>query len=206
MNRVKIKEQAKKKIAGNLWVLWKPILVIFACSMVLGLATFIPGINIIASFAIIPLSVGLLKYYLAFIREEEFSINTLFSSYKDIIPILLVSILITVFTCLWSILFIIPGIIAALSYSQAFFLIANGKVSKQNPMDAIQKSKELMLVHKMDLFIFHLSFLGWSILCALTLELAMIWVIPYYQTSLTLFYDALLKENQEEKEKEQKER
>lgn len=206
MNRVKIKEQAKKKIAGNLWVLWKPILVIFACSMVLGLATFIPGINIIASFAIIPLSVGLLKYYLAFIREEEFSINTLFSSYKDIIPILLVSILITVFTCLWSILFIIPGIIAALSYSQAFFLIADGKVSKQNPMDAIQKSKELMLVHKMDLFIFHLSFLGWSILCALTLGLAMIWVIPYYQTSLTLFYDALLKENQEEKEKEQKER
>ncbi|MBV1888515.1 MAG: DUF975 family protein, partial [Urechidicola sp.] len=85
----------------------------------------------------------------------------------------------------------IPGIIAALSYSMTFFIIADDESIK--PMDAIDESKRMMDGHKWKLFEMYIRFFGWSVLCLLTLGIGFLWFIPYMHVSLAKFYDDLKK-------------
>ncbi len=81
----------------------------------------------------------------------------------------------------------IPGIVAALSYSQAFYILA------ENPgigaLEAIRISKRMMYGYKGKLFLLYLSFIGWAILSALTLGIGYLWLIPYVSTTLANFYE-----------------
>lgn len=94
--------------------------------------------------------------------------------------------LIAIFTFLWSILFIIPGIIAAFSYSMAFYIM------DENPsmgiMEAIGESKEMMRGNKFRLFCLGFSFIGWMLLCALTFGIGLLWLIPYMNAAMASFY------------------
>jgi uncharacterized membrane protein len=88
---------------------------------------------------------------------------------------------------LWSILFIIPGIIKALAYSQAPYIIA------ENPnmpvMEALRLSERMMKGKKWDFFVLNLSFFGWALLSIPTLGLLTIWLEPYMQMSAVNFYN-----------------
>jgi uncharacterized membrane protein len=55
-------------------------------------------------------------------------------------------------------------------------------------MDCLKESEEMMKGHKMDLFMLSLSFLGWFILSTITLGILLIYVLPYFATSMALFY------------------
>lgn len=105
-------------------------------------------------------------------------------------PELINFVLVSIFTFLWTWLLIIPGIIKAYSYSMTPYIVkdmvASGK--QVGATDGINASKELMKSHKMDLFIFDLSFLGWNILAAITCGIGYLWVTPYYQTAKANFY------------------
>ena len=105
-------------------------------------------------------------------------------------PELINFVLVSIFTFLWTWLLIIPGIIKAYSYSMTPYIVkdmvASGK--QVSATDGINASKELMKGHKMALFIFDLSFLGWNILAAITCGLGYLWVTPYYQTAKANFY------------------
>lgn len=92
---------------------------------------------------------------------------------------------------LWSILFIIPGIIAALSYSMVYMLYADDQSS--TAMDYLDQSKELMHGYKWNYFVFGLSFLGWELLSVLTFGILLIWVLPYYTVAEVMYYDELKK-------------
>lgn len=89
---------------------------------------------------------------------------------------------------LWSLLFVIPGIVKAYSYSMMFFVIAeNPKIGAMKAMDI---SKILTQGHKADLFVLDLSFIGWAILSCLVSGLGFIWLYPYEQmTKLQAYYD-----------------
>lgn len=93
---------------------------------------------------------------------------------------------------LWALLFVIPGIVKAFAYSQMFFVLA------ENPGIGVRKamhiSKLLTRGHKGDLFVMHLSFLGWRILCALSCGIGSLWLAPYMQTSFLNAYFALKNE------------
>ena len=88
---------------------------------------------------------------------------------------------------LWSLLFFIPGIIKSYSYALAEF------ISRENPektaTECLDESKELMNGHKMDLFLFDLSFIGWHILSALTCGILYIYVMPYMYQARIIFID-----------------
>lgn len=90
---------------------------------------------------------------------------------------------------LWALLFVIPGIVKAFAYSQMFFVLA------ENPgigvRTAMHISKLLTRGHKGDLFVMHLSFLGWAILCALSCGIGSLWLKPYMETSFLNAYFAL---------------
>jgi len=91
-----------------------------------------------------------------------------------------------IFVLLWSLLLIIPGIIAGLSYAMApYILYENPDMSGS---EAIKASKELMDGNKWHFFCLNLSFLGWDILCILTLGIGCLWITPYRQATYAAFY------------------
>ena len=92
----------------------------------------------------------------------------------------------TVFIVLWSMLLVIPGIIAAYRYRFAVLNLC------ENPelgvMEALNMSKAQTSGYKGQLFMLDLSFIGWAILCGLTMGILTIWVAPYYgQTNVGYF-------------------
>lgn len=97
---------------------------------------------------------------------------------------------------LWSLLLVIPGIIAALRYAMTPYIMAEHP--ELTASEAINRSKELMEGHKMDLFILQLTFLGWEILCALTLNLGNLALNPYKNAAITVFYRHITSQNRVE--------
>ena len=92
-----------------------------------------------------------------------------------------------VYTFLWTLLLIVPGIVKSLSYAMTPFIL------KDNPKASYDKaiiySMRLMQGHKMDLFVLYLSFIGWFILSCLTLGIGFVFLVPYCQMSLARFYE-----------------
>ena len=86
-------------------------------------------------------------------------------------------------------LLIIPGIIACLRYSQTWYILLEDE--NIGPLDAIRKSKEMMVDNKWKLFCLYCRFIGWLILCIITLGLATLYVMPYMGVSCAKFYDDL---------------
>nr|WP_180485193.1 DUF975 family protein [Treponema socranskii] len=96
----------------------------------------------------------------------------------------------------WRLLFfiipaIIPGIVKAIAYSQTFFIVA--EFPHVPVMQALDISKKITRGHKADLFVLYLSFLGWYLLCVLTLGIASLWVVPYQTMTCVNAYHALMK-------------
>ena len=94
-----------------------------------------------------------------------------------------------VFIALWSMLLIIPGIIKTFSYAMTPYILDEHPELSAN--DAIDRSRAMMKGHKFDLFWLLLSFIGWGILCVFTLGIGFLWLTPYMQTSMAVFYEDL---------------
>lgn len=195
MDRVAIKNLAKEKIKGNLWTLWKPALILGICTGVLSWATqLIPGIvgqilYVIVSLVLCVAAGGYVIFVLKFTRGENPTMNDIIECAKERWGTILVAGIVTgLIVFLWSLLLIIPGIIAAFSYAMVSFIVVD---SNMGAMDCLKKSKEIMNGHKMDYFVFQLSFIGWHMLASLTLGILYIWLIPYISVATTLFYESL---------------
>lgn len=87
-------------------------------------------------------------------------VSTLFSAFPSLGKALWLNILIGVFTFLWSLLFYIPGIIKALSYSMANYILADNP--EMTAREALRESKIIMHGHKWELFVLNLSFILWN--------------------------------------------
>lgn len=90
---------------------------------------------------------------------------------------------------LWSLLFFIPGIVKAFSYSQMFFILAENP--KIGVAKAMRISKVLTKGYKADLFVMGLSFFGWNLLSIFTLGILQLWIQPYEYMSFTNAYKSL---------------
>ncbi len=143
---------------------------------------------------LIPLGWSLQVLFLEYVREGRTQVNSLFLGFKKpwLPKSFLIPFLVGVYTVLWTLLLIIPGIIKAYSYAMAPY------VFKDNPEiscdDAIKESMRLMDGHKLQLFLLDLSFIGWVILASLTLGIGFLWLVPYWQTTRVHFYEDLKKE------------
>lgn len=87
---------------------------------------------------------------------------------------------------LWTLLLVIPGIIASYSYAMTGYILAENPEMRAG--EAIAASKEMMRGNKWRLFCLHISFIGWAILCALTLGIGSLWLNPYQNVSEAAFY------------------
>lgn len=131
-------------------------------------------------------------------KNNDFSpVRGMFSifSRKYFVPVLVLYILQAIFTFLWSLLFVIPGLIKGYSYSQTYYIYKDvnqkGEANNLNYLDYITLSRELMNGHKFEMFVLQLSFIGWWLLVSVTFGIAAIWVYPYYQTTMSAYYKNL---------------
>ena len=90
---------------------------------------------------------------------------------------------------LWSLLFIIPGIVKSLSYAMTPYIMAERPGIRAN--DAIAISMQMMDGHKAELFMLRLTFIGWDILAGLTLNIGYLWLNPYQNAAEAAFYREL---------------
>ena len=95
--------------------------------------------------------------------------------------------LVMLFTFLWSLLFIIPGIVKCFSYSMTPFILEEHPELGAN--EAIDHSRAMMKGHKFDLFWLILSFIGWGFLCLFTFGIGYLWLVPYMDTAISAFYE-----------------
>ncbi len=135
-----------------------------------------------------PMALGIAVFSLSLARDEEdVRFEMIFKGFSNFGTSLGAYLLMVLFVFLWTLLLIIPGIIAALSYSMTFFIIADDNTI--GCMEAIDKSKAIMKGHKAKLFRMFLRFLGLALLCLLTLGIGFLWLIPFIQVTMAKFYD-----------------
>lgn len=131
-------------------------------------------------------SVGYSQLNLDIIDGRTPSVGTIFSRFGQWKTALWARILVGIRVMLWSLLFIIPGIIASYSYAMVNFVLADH--SYMSASEALAESKRIMKGNRWRLFCLELSFIGWSILCLFTLGIGYIWLLPYTQASRAAFY------------------
>ena len=199
MTRAELKEQAKAQLKGNVWKLFGITVVYMLISMVVSwVASLVGGdgaltgiISLLGSiFVIYPAAMGLTKVFLNVTYGDDPKVATLLDGFKiNYINNVLLYVLISVFTTLWTLLFIIPGIIAAYSYTMApYILLEHPELSAK---EAIGYSKQMMKGHKFELFVLQLSFILWALLGIVTFGIAYIYVDPYITLTTTDFYHSI---------------
>jgi uncharacterized membrane protein len=192
MDRKEVKAQAKLQIKPhikNLCLITLIYLCItFVAELVLG---NIPVLGSVAVGVVITpaLTLGFYKVFLRLGDGIEPQIADIFSGFEDFWSAFKVQFLASVFTFLWMLLLIIPGIIKAYSYSMAHYILAENP--GMSARECISRSKKMMEGHKMEAFILGLSFIGWFLLGAVTLGIAYLWIMPYMQMTMVNFYNRI---------------
>ena len=177
------------QIFSNTWLY--ALLLSLLVGLVIGLTTsFLLGL-IIAGV----LEYGHSKYYLLRSRNliHYDSLMVVTDGVKeDVGGNIILGLLSTLFVFLWSLLFIIPGIVKAYSYSMAYFIKVDHP--EYTPTQALDESKRIMDGNKMKLFMLDLSFIGWLILGSLTFGIGTLWVTPYMKAAHAEFYRDIIGE------------
>ena len=152
-------------------------------------------LNAVGALAIIlagPISVGIYKYYIERARRNIGYDNlgvALDGVRANVGENIVAGLLVTVFTFLWSLLFVVPGIVKAYSYSMTYYIRCDNPslTAKQ----AIDESRRIMNGNKWRLFCLHISFLGWIIVGTLCLGIGVFWVNAYIKAAEAEFYQEI---------------
>lgn len=171
MNRSELKKWVRERVKGHFWELYIPIIITdFLTNLVIGQKIVVEngnystqgGVSVGIFFFFV--QVGLTSYIINFMNEKEYHFSDLFSYFNDYIRVFLVGLLKTIFTVLWTLLFIIPGIIKGIAYSLVPMLLADEKYKDLKYTEYIKKSQEMMKGHKLDYFILDISYDLWFII------------------------------------------
>lgn len=146
-------------------------------------------IGIVISLVGTVLSAGYVVYTMSVRKGVHTPYATLFDGFIFAGKVILLNIVISVFVFLWSMLFLIPGIIAAYRYRFALYNLCDDP--SIGVMEALNMSKAQTRGHKWELFVLDLSFIGWNILCVLTLGILSIWITPYVQQTDIGYFEAI---------------
>jgi len=188
-SRTEIKNYSKALIYENYWMKVAAVIIYGAVISAVSVATFGIGALIISG----PLTIGFNYFFLLSYRGENPDIGEMFNNgFRNFARNLGGYLWMVLFIFLWSLLFIIPGIIKSFSYAMTPYILADCPGIKAK--DALKLSMKMMNGRKLDLFVFELSFIGWGILSSLTLGiLGIFYVAPYMCTSFAGFYEELKK-------------
>ncbi len=195
MTRAELKAQAKAQLGGGIFK--NEWLTALAACLIMTVITSAAGAILTGIGSILvsgPLAYGLAYLFLKQSRDGQvMNIGDLFRGFQDDFGgTLLLGLLSSLFTFLWGLLLVIPGVVKSYAYSQAVYV----KVDHPDYdwRRCLDESIQMMKGHKMDLFVLDLSFIGWYIVGALCLGLGTLWVAPYHAATRTQFYEDLRRE------------
>ena len=176
--------QALLQIPGSVGDLFK----VLSPENVLASLSF-SNISNILSLLALPLSWGLTVSLLRNHREESVDLENLFDGFRKgrYTRVFCALFLVQLFTFLWALLLIIPGIIKAFSYALTPYILLDEP--ELTAKQAIARSCEIMQGRRWKLFCLYLSFIGWGILCLLTFGIGFLWLAPYMNASIAAFYE-----------------
>ena len=186
-SRGELKQEALQQLKGN----WGKAVAVALIVMAVGiLISLVPKVGDLIQFIVAgPLTLGMVAFFLRLIRREPHEVQDIFSGFTRFVPSFLLYLLSAVFVFLWTLLLIVPGIIAGLRYAMAFYIMNDHP--ELTAMEAIERSKQMMYGHKWRYFVLQLSFIGWGLLCVLTLGIGLLWLIPYMAATTANFYEDL---------------
>ena len=130
---------------------------------------------------------GQVVFILNMVRGLQNSLWNLMDGFQHFLRIIGLRIVTAVFVFLWSLLFVIPGIVAAYRYRLALYLLLDHP--EMGVMECIRESKRLMCGHKAELFILDLSFIGWALLSII--PFVSVYTLPYTESTYALYYSML---------------
>jgi uncharacterized membrane protein len=163
-----------------------------------------PGaVALVAAISILltVIRVGFMSYSLKTSRNEEANYKDMFNGFYFLGKVVLLDITINILVLFFSVLLIFPGIIAAYSLRQSYYLLLDDP--DKNVLQCLRESRQLMQGMKMELFLLDLSFIGWNILDTLVstsllfvapipLPLVSIWLTPYIHVTYATYYNRLI--------------
>ena len=175
---------AWNKLSGN----WSTVVVAYLIySLLMGVLSSV-GVGSLLLGGV--LAVGMCVINLQISRMGKSGIENIFDGFrKGLGNNLVAGILVQIFTFLWALLFIIPGIVKSYSYAMTYYILADNP--DMAPTDAIKESRKMMDGNKWRLFCLDLSFIGWYLLSILTLGILALWISPYNMMARAEFYESL---------------
>ncbi len=185
--RRRAREALEGNIFGNTWLFM--VLVVLVTGAILSVS----GIIFIGPLLLIgPISIGICSYTLHVVRntEKKNKIDPLLDGFRGSVGnSILVGLLATIFTALWSLLFVIPGIVKAIAYSQCYFIALEHPEYDANT--CITESRKMMNGHKWEYFCLQFSFIGWMIVGSFCLGVGTLWVSAYMNAANAAYYEDL---------------
>ncbi|MDD7735877.1 MAG: DUF975 family protein [Bacilli bacterium] len=183
MSRKEIKEQAKKNLNGK----WGGAIIIFLIYLVITAGISATGIGILFSSV---LTIAMLNAFLKGRSQNDYNPSDMFEPLNyNLTNKILLSIIKNIYIFLWTLLFIVPGIVKTYAYALSEYL------SIRHPdweyKKCLQESQNMMKGHKFELFMLQLSFLGWDLLSVFTLGILQLYIAPYKFASLAIYYEQL---------------
>ena len=191
LDRKELKDKAKKSFTPHLGAI---LLVLLIVLVVYGLLAVMSGVGAIVSFIIAgSISLSFASIFLNVLKGKKPVAKDLVFGFQDenLLRGLFAFLRYEIFTFLWTLLLIVPGIIKSISYSQMFYLMAENP--KMTAGEAQAKSMKIMEGHKWDYFVLQLSFIPWRLLSIVTFGIAEIYVTPYVSTTNAAFYKKINK-------------
>lgn len=203
IDRKALKARAKEYAFSHKMVVWKPILYVMALTFVLSFILGATGlvknqtvyslIMLVFTLATLPLTFASVQYVMKTKKGEQVEVMEVFKKkYKLFIPILVMTVVMSILISIGFMLLIVPGIILTFRYAMAQMIAAEAE-DELDGIETLKQSAKLMDGHKWEFFVFMLSFIGWYILGIITLGIAYIWVIPYITVAEIDYYEELKK-------------
>jgi uncharacterized membrane protein len=182
------RERARQSLSGR-W--FEPIMVNVILIMISAstgwITEVIPQLSIFSITISGPLYLGVAFYFSQFVVNNDRGISDMFYGFNFLWGKSIVLFFFTgLFTLLWLLCFIVPGIIKAFAYAMAPYILAD--VPTMSAFDALDESQTMMEGRKWELFKLGFSFIGWFLLSILSFGILLIWIIPYMQTAFAAFY------------------
>ena len=189
MNRAELKAKAKEQIKGKIGIMLVISLII---AVITAAVAWIVGKIPYVGTAIAPLVVApaftlsITRVVLGITAGVKPAVGDAFCGFDDYWSAIKLHLLSGLYIFLWSLLFVIPGIVKTYAYSMAVYILAENK--GKSARECIKESMAMTKGHKWELFVLDLSFFGWALLVAITGGIASIWVGPYIQATFANVY------------------
>ena len=179
------RRQLGNNVFGNTWLMMAVVCLVYS-AVLSALSGTAVGVILLGG----PLAYGLCRVFIGAVNGKKLDSRDALSGFTEAFGnSLVLSLLQGLFIALWSMLFVIPGIIKSYSYSMAMYIQQD--MPNMEAKACIDESRRMMDGYKWQLFCLDFSFLGWYLLGSLCFGVGIFLVVPYHQMARTNFYLAL---------------